>query len=322
MLEPIFEADFQPCSYGFRPRRRAQDAISEIRYLAAPTRNYQWVFEADIKACFDTVSKDHLRSFLDRRVRDGVIRRAIGKWMNAGVMESGVVSYPEEGTPQGGVISPCLSNVYLHEVLDLWFEHEVKPRLHGRAFEVRFDDDAVLAFEHEDDARRVLAKRLEKYGLRLHPEKTRLVDFRSPRRADRGGSQGERSFDLLGFTHFWGRSRKGNWVVKRKTAKARFSRAVRSVSDWCREHRHDKLADQCAALGRKLQGHYAHFGITGNAPALARFLYEVRRVWRKWLSRRSHSGQVTWARFVRLTQHYRLPPPRVVHSIYRRAASA
>jgi RNA-directed DNA polymerase len=317
VVEPLYEQDFLPCSYGFRPGRSAHQALEALR-SGLMSMGGGWIIDLDIEKFFDTVSKDHLRSFLDRRVRDGVIRRAIGKWMNAGVMESGVVSYPEEGTPQGGVISPCLSNVYLHEVLDLWFEHEVKPRLRGRAFEVRFADDAVLAFEHEDDARRVLAvlaKRLEKYGLRLHPEKTRLVDFRSPRRADGGGSQGERSFDLLGFTHFWGRSRKGYWVAKRKTAKSRFSRAVRAVSDWCREHRHEKLADQCAALGRKLQGHYAYFGITGNAPALARFLYEVRRVWRKWLSRRSHHGQMTWARFVRLTRHYRLPPPRVVHSI-------
>jgi len=184
----------------------------------------------------------------------------------------------------------------------------------------------VLAFEREDDARRVLAvlaKRFEKYRLRLHPEKTQLVDFRSPLRAKGGGgSQRERSFDVLGFTHFWGRSRKGRWVVKQKTAKSRFSRAVRAVSDWCRDHRHEKLAEQCVALGRKLQGHYAYYGITGNAPALARFRFEVHRVWHKWLSRRSHHGQMPWVRFNRLIRHYRLPPLRVVHSIYRHAASA
>jgi len=264
------------------------------------------------------------QDFLDRRVRDGVIRRAIGKWLNAGVMESGEVSHPDRGTPQGGVISPVLSNLYLHEVLDVWFEHEVKPRLLGRAFEIRFADDAALVFEREEDARRVLAvlsKRFAKYGLRLHPEKTRLVDFRSPPRAGGGGSQRERSFGLLGFTHFWGRSRKGRWIVQRKTAKDRFTRALREVGRWCRAHRHWPVLAQQAALRRKLQGHYAYYGITGNGRALARFLYEVRRLWRKWLNRRSWHARMTWEKFVRLATRYPLPQPRVVHSVYRRAAT-
>ena len=217
-----------------------------------------------------------------------------------------------------------LSNLYLHEVLDVWFEHDVKPRLGGRAFEIRFADDAALVFEWEEDARRVLAvlaKRFAKYGLRLHPEKTRLVDFRSPPRTGRRGSQRERSFDLLGFTHFWGRSRKGRWVVQRKTAKDRFTRALRAVGCWCRAHRHWSVSEQCLTLSRKLQGHFAYYGITGNARALARFLYEVRRLWRKWLNRRSWRSRMTWEKFVRLTERYPLPQPRVVHSVYRRAAT-
>jgi RNA-directed DNA polymerase len=273
---------------------------------------------------FDDVDWEQLRGFLDQRVRDGVIRRAIGKWLNAGVMESGEVSHPERGTPQGGVISPLLSNLYLHEVLDVWFEHEVKPRLRGRAFEIRFADDAALVFEQEEDARRVLAvlsKRFEKYGLRLHPEKTRLVDFRSPPRRGQDGSQRERSFALLGFTHFWGRSRKGRWVVQRKTAKDRFTRALREIGHWCRSHRHWPVATQQAALRRKLQGHYAYYGITGNGRALVRFLHEVRRLWRKWLNRRSWRARMTWEKFARLAERYSLPQPRVVHSIYRRVAT-
>ena len=227
------------------------------------------MIDLDIEDFFGSVDWGHLRSFLDRRVRDGVIRRAIGKWLNAGVMEAGELSYPQRGTPQGGVVSPTLSNVYLHEVLDQWFEREVKPRLRGRAFEVRYADDVAMVFEHEDDARRVLgvlAKRLEKYGLRLHPEKTRMVDFRSPRKSPRGGSQRERSFAMLGFTHYWGRSRKGRWIVKRKTAKDRLSRALRGIGHWCRNRRHWKLRDQQAGLSRKLRGHYAYYGITGNFP--------------------------------------------------------
>ena len=197
--------------------------------------------------------------------------------------------------------------------------------LRGRAFEVRFADDAALVFEREEDARRVLVvlvKRFAKYGLPLHPEKTRLVDFRSPHWQAQSGSQSERSFALLGFTHYWGRSRKGRWVVQRKTARDRFTRGVREIGRWCRAHRHWPVADQQAALSRKLQGHYAYYGITGNARALGRFHYEVRRAWRKWLHRRSWRTRMTWERFVCLTERYPLPPPRVVHSIYRRAATA
>lgn len=323
VLEPVYEQDFLDCSYGFRPGRSAHQAL-EALWRGLMGMGGGWIIHLDIQSFFDDVDWGHLRSFLDRRVRDGVVRRAIGKWLNAGVMESGEVSHPDRGTPQGGVVSPLLSNLYLHEVLDVWFEHEVKPRLRGRAFEIRFADDAALVFEREEDARRVLAvlaKRFAKYGLRLHPEKTRLVDFRSPPRAGRGGSQRERSFELLGFTHFWGRSRKGRWVVQRKTAKDRFSRALREVGRWCRAHRHWCVAEQRSALSRKLHGHYAYYGITGNARALVRFLGEVRRLWRKWLNRRSWRAGMTWERFARLYQRYPLPSPRVVHSVYRRAAT-
>ena len=190
--------------------------------------------------------------------------------------------------------------------------------------EVRYADDAVLVFEHEDDARRVLAvlaKRLEKYGLRLHPDKTRVVDIRRPDKRPRGGTQRGRSVTMLGFTHYWGRSRKGRWVVKRKTAKDRFSRALRAVGQWCRAHRHWSLRDQHAALSRKLQGHYAYYGITGNAKALQRFRYEVERRWRKWLDRRSWRGRMRWERFGGLRKTYPLPQVCVVHSVSRCVAN-
>ena len=321
VLEPVVEQDFLDCSYGFRPGRSAHQAL-EALWRGLMTMGGGWIIDLDIQGFFDDVDWGQLRRFLDRRVRDGVIRRAIVKWLNAGVMESGEVSHPDRGTPQGGVISPVLSNLYLHEVLDVWFEHEVKPRL--RAFEIRFADDAALVFEREEDARRVLAvlsKRFAKYGLRLHPEKTCLVDFRSPPRAGWSGSQRERSFGLLGFTHYWGRSRKGRWVVQRKTAQDRFTRALREIGCWCQAHRHWPVAAQQAALHRKLKGHYAYYGITGNGRALACFLYEVRRLWRKWLHRRSWRGRMTWEKFGRLVARYPLPQPRVVHSLCRRAAT-
>jgi group II intron reverse transcriptase/maturase len=325
VLEPVYEQDFMDCSYGFRPGRGAHQAL-EALWKELMGIGGGWVIDLDIQSFFDTVNRTHLHDFLDRRVRDGVIRRVVGKWLNAGVMEDGAVWYPERGTPQGGVISPLLSNLYLHEVLDRWFEHEVKPRLQGRAFVIRYADDAVLGFECEEDARRVMAvlgKRFARYGLTLHPEKTRLVEFRSPGR--RGGERDQEahagsSFDMLGFTHFWARSRKGRWVVQRKTAKNRFGRAVKRLAQWCRENRHAALAEQHDAINRKLRGHYAYYGVTGNARALSRYLRMAERLWRKWLSRRNHRAHMEWARFKRVLQCYPLLPPRVVHSIYPRAA--
>ena len=176
----------------------------------------------------------------------------------------------------------------------------------------------VLVFEREDDARRVLAvlaKRLETYGLRLHPDKTRMVDFRSPWKSLRGGSQRECSFAMLGFTHYWGRTRKGGWAVKRKTHKDRLRRALKGIGQWCRRNRHRSLPEQHAALSRKLRGHYAYYGITGNSPALSRFQSQVAGRWRKWLGRRSGSGRMSWERFVRLLRTYPLPPARIVHQV-------
>ena len=317
VLEPVYEQEFLDCSYGFRPGRSAHQALDAL-WQGLMAQHGGWVIDLDIQSFFDSVDHGHLRGFLDQRVRDGVIRRVLGKWMHAGVLENGVIDHPEGGVPQGGCISPLLSNLYLHEVLDLWFEQEVKPRMRGRAFLVRFADDAVLGFEREDDARRVLEvlpKRLGRFGLTLHPEKTRLVDFRRPDRRPEG-TQRERSFDMLGFTHYWGRSRTGRWVVKRKTAKSRFTRTLRRFNEWCRRNRHLPVAEQRAVLNRKLRGHDAYFGITGNAKALGRLRYEVQIRWRKWLSRRSRAGWLNWDQFNRLLRRHPLQPARVVHSVY------
>ena len=317
VLEPIYELAFLPCSYGLRPGRGPHQAL-EALWGELMDMGGAWVIDLDIQSFFDDMDRKPLSAFLDQRVRDGVIRRAIGKWMNAGVMEEGVVSHPECGAPQGGVLSPLLSNLYRHEVLDLWFEHEVKPRLGGRAFVVRFADDALLAFGQEEDARRVLAvlpKRFTRFGLTLHPEKTCRVDFRSPTRHGVDGSQRRRSFDRLGFTHDWGRSRKGRWVVQRKTAKSRTSRALRRIGPWCRNHRHQPVAEQQRALSRKLQGHDAYYGITGNARARSRFRLEVQRCWRKWLNRCSLATRLSWEACNRLLRRDPLPPARVVHRI-------
>ena len=321
VLEPVYEQDFLDCSYGFRPGRSAHQAL-EALWKGLMDMKGGWVIDLDIRSYFDSVEHGQLREILQQRVRDGVIVRTIGKWLNAGVMEDGAISHVERGTPQGGVISPLLANLYLHDVLDLWFEYDVRPRLRGRAFMVRYADDAVLAFEYEEDARRVLdvlPKRFGKYGLTLHPDKTRLVPFRQPG-VDTGGG-GTRSFDFLGFTHHWGRSRRGYWVIQRKTARQRFGAALKRWSQWCRDNRHCPMDEQHRHLSRKLRGHYAYYGITGNAKALARFRHEAERRWRKWLSRRSRGSPLNWDRFTRLLERYPLPPVRVVHSKYRHAAS-
>jgi RNA-directed DNA polymerase len=323
LLEPIYEQDFHPGSYGFRPGRSPHQALERLREQLMATHG-GWVLEVDISKFFDTLDHAHLRQFVQRRLRDGVLLRLIGKWLNAGVMESGQVSYPESGSPQGGVISPLLANVFLHYVLDEWLGQEVQPRLRGRAYLIRYADDFVIGFTQEHDARRVMAvlpKRFERYGLKLHPDKTRLVRFERPPKQDDGSSGKPGSFDLLGFTHYWARSRKGNWVVKRKTSSKRLSRALRVINQWCREHRHRPLAEQQNALSRKIRGHCAYYGITGNATALARFRYWTVRLWRKWLSRRNRERTMIWERFESLLARYPLPPAIAVHSTYRPTAN-
>jgi RNA-directed DNA polymerase len=277
---------------------------------------------------FDALDHAPLRDLLQRRVRDGVLLRLIGKWLNAGVLEDGEQSFPATGSPQGGVISPLLANVYLHDVLDTWFEDEVKPRLKGRAFLIRYADDFVLGFAQDEDARRVLdvlPKRFGKYGLTLHPTKTRLVAFRPPRRSDRPGAgtaPPPGTFDLLGFTHYWGRSRQGNWVVKRRTAPSRFRRALQRIGQWCRFNRHRPVREQHQTLGQKLRGHFAYYGITGNGEALRRFRDAVAGLWRKWLMRRQRRGYIPWDQFLRLLERYPLPPPVPVHSVCRGVGGA
>lgn len=317
VLGAVYEQDFLDCSFGFRPGRSAHQAVAAIWEQTMKVGG-GWVIDLDIRQFFDSVDHRHLRAALDRRVRDGVIRRQIDKWLQAGVLQGAELSYPDSGTPQGGVISPLLANVFLHEILDVWFEQEVRPRLDGSASLIRYADDAVMIFAHEHDARRVmavLAKRFAKYGLTLHPEKTRLLDYR--RLAASRGEAG--TFDFLGFTHFWGRSLKRNLVVQRKTARGRFGRSVKRIAEWCRRNRHSAISDQHKALVLKLKGHYNYFGITGNARSLGRFLHEVKRLWRKWLNRRSSRNHVPWSRFVLLLQRYPLPGPRIVHGAFNTA---
>jgi RNA-directed DNA polymerase len=319
VLEAVYEQSFLDCSYGFRPGRSAHQALRAVQGQTVKMAG-RWVLELDVRKFFETLDHSHLRSIVRKRVRDGVLLRLIDKWLKAGVMEDGMIEYPRAGTPQGGCVSPILANIYLHEVLDEWFTRQVAPRLAGRAHLLRYADDAVIIFEWGRDAQRVLEvlpKRLAKYSLTLHSGKTRLVDFRRPDKRTEAspGNRAARSrpgtFDLLGFTHYWARSRKGYWVVKQKTAKDRLRRALKRVADWCRRHRHEPVREQWAALRRKLLGHFGYFGITGNYPALHNFWRRVIGAWQVWLSRRSQRGWMSQARMERLLERYPLPTPRL-----------
>jgi len=326
VLEAIYEADFSENSYGFRPGRSAHQAL-EVIWKETMGVKGGWIVEADIQSFFDELDHAQLRSFLDRRVKDGVIRRMIDKWLKAGVLEEGRTWYPEAGTPQGGVISPLLANIYLHEVLDVWFDQKVKPLLQGRGYLIRYADDFVMVFSVEKDAKRVmeaLPKRFGRYGLRLHPDKTRMIPFNQPPQSGNNDQPppGGETFDFLGFTHYWGKSRNGSWAVKRKTAQKRFSRALKAIKEWCRTNRHLSLVEQWITLGQKMKGHFNYYGITGNSRKLANFHNEVKLIWHKWLSRRSQKGNLTWEQFQRLLKQYPLPSPHVIHSIYRISAKS
>lgn len=342
LLEPVYEQEFYEFSFGFRTGKSQHQAL-DYMWKKIMGNNIQWIIDLDIRRFFDTVKHDILRQLLSIRVRDGVVQRLIGKWLNAGVMKNREISYPEEGTPQGGTISPMLSNIYLHEALDKWYVEEVRVGLKGKSFMIRYADDAILGFEKQEEAEnvlRALKERLAGYGLELHPEKTRLINFKrngASRMEKKDQTQETReqedmdaveapmpseqnSFDFLGFTHYWGKSLKGNWIVKRKTSRKKFKEKLKNIKHWCKKNRHLPMKEQYNKLSQKIKGHYAYYGITGNVRSLSRYLYEVTRIWRKWLSRRSNKRghRLNWDRFNKLMDaFFPLPPVKVVHSIYR-----
>jgi group II intron reverse transcriptase/maturase len=317
LLEPIYEQDFVDGSYGFRPGRNAHQALQAVR-RAVTRQGRRWVLDVDIRKYFASIPHAKLREFLARRVTDGVVRRLIDKWLSAGVLEQGQLHYPEGGTPEGGVISPLLANIYLHYVVDEWYVEAVAPRLRGPSTLVRYCDDFVMMCACEADARRVLevlALRLGKYGLQLHPDKTRVVDFRNPYRGPPRDSDGglPTSFNFLGFTHVWGRSRLGMAAVRQYTAKDRLERSVKAINACCRRMRHWPLQDQQLRLSRMLQGHYAYYGISSNIERLQAFHRAAYRLWRQWLTRRTRRPSLPWERFLRFLERFPLPTPRIIH---------
>jgi group II intron reverse transcriptase/maturase len=313
VLEPILEREFYDFSYGFRPGKSAHHALERL-WEECMGMNGGYIIDMDISKYFDTIDHKLLREMLSRRVNDGVITRIIGKWLNAGVMDGKQRLYPGKGTPQGGVISPLLSNLFLHEVLDEWFVRTVKPMMRGKAGMVRYADDAVIICEVKEDAERiykVLGLRFAKYGLVIHPEKTRLLDFTKPKD---GQGKGNSSFSFLGFTHYWTKSRKGKWMVGRKTDSKRLQRTIRAISAWCKANRCLRIREQWEIMKRKVTGHYAYYGISLNYRSISEYHLQVQIIWQKWLNRRGKQGSRNWQSFNDYLKDWPLPTPRIVHS--------
>jgi len=314
LLSAIYEQDFYGCSYGFRPGRGAQDALDHVGRVIA-TQGTEFVLEIDISAYFDSIVREQLVAMIEKRISDTNILRLIRKWISIGVIDEGRLLLSDTGTGQGQIISPLLANVYLHYILDEWFEKEVKPRLKGKAFEVRYADDAALLFQSREDAQRVLEvlpKRFEKFGLKLHPVKTRLVEFgrKAYWQARRKGKQLD-TFDMLGFTHLAARSRRGKFTVHVKTMKKRQRRSLNAIAEWCERHRHEDVEKQWNSLNAKLSGHYAYYGRPTNYRSLWQFYRGVRRVWHKWLNRRTRGKTLNWKEYQKLLDRYPLRRPRI-----------
>ena len=308
LLEAIYEQDFSRSSFGYRPNVGALDAVDELT-IKLQFGRYNFVVEADIKGFFDNLDHDELLKMLAERVDDKALLWLIGKWLKAGVLDTdGKTLHPETGTPQGGVISPILANVYLHYALDMWFQKVVIPHCHGQAYLIRFADDFVCVFEYEEDAQRfyeVLGKRLGKFGLELSAEKTQIIPFSAK-------ALGMSSFDFLGFEFRWGKDRKGKPHVDKRTARKSLRKSQKRLSLWCKGNRHRKIPELFKALNAKLRGYYNYFGVYGNLSSLNTFyLYAVRALW-KYLNRRSQRKSYNWAGFKQLMELFDIAKPRIV----------
>ena len=308
ILGAIYEQDFSNASYGYRPGRGPKQAIRDLTDQLK--EKYSYIVEADIKGFFDHLNHEWLMKMLDLRVGDGTVKRLIRKWLKAGVVaEDGHIFKPVEGTPQGGVISPILANVYLHNVLDLWFENEIKKNCDGESYLIRFADDFVALFRYARDAEmfyRRLRERLAKFGLELADEKTRIISFSRFRKHEKT------SFSFLGIEFRWGVSNSGKDIIKRRTDRKRLQRAFTEITEWCRENRHQRIRKQTETMKQKLRGHYNYYGIAGNSAGIQQFFDGVMRIWYRWLNRRSQHRSYTWEGFKEMTKEYGVPKPKVV----------
>jgi group II intron reverse transcriptase/maturase len=320
VLEAIYEQDFLPCSFGARPKRSAHAALEAVQRAIVGGR-VSYVLDADIKSYFEAIVRTHLMEFVRRRVVDGRMLRLLEKWLHAGVVADGRLMPTSRGTPQGAVISPWMANVYLHYVLDVWVEREVRPRLRGEAHLVRYLDDFIVCFQYRDDAEasvRALKERLGQFGLELNEQKTRLIAFGrfAEDDAQRHGRGKPQTFDFLGFTHICGRSRQGKFAVHVRTSSKRKARAIQRLAQWCRQHRHEPVEVQWRALNRMLDGHYGYYGRRTNFDSLRQVYRGLVRAWRKWLGRRSQRRRLSWDAFNAFLRRQPLKQPRITQLPY------
>jgi group II intron reverse transcriptase/maturase len=319
LLAAIYEQDFLPCSYGYRPGVGALDAVDDLTVKLQFGR-YNYVVEADIKGFFDNLDHHWMIRMLEERVEDRAFLGLIRKWLRAGILDTtGAIIHPVTGTPQGGVVSPVLSNVYLHYVLDLWFEKVIKPQCRGEACLLRYADDYIGAFEYQEEAERfygALGPRLEKFGLTLAAEKTRLLPF------SRQQPPGQSSFEFLGFEFRWGWDRAGKAHLKRRTARAKLRASLQRFTQWCRENRQQRLPVLFQQLNSKLRGYYQYYGVHGNSASLQQFFEGALRILLKWLNRRSQRPSYTWPGFQAIVAHFKVERPRIVGYAKRRKATA
>jgi len=308
ILEAIYEQDFLRCSFGYRPNIGALDAVDKLT-VKLQFGKYNYVVEADIKGFFDHLDHEWLLKMLAERIDDKALLWLIKKWLKAGVLDTdGEISHPVTGTPQGGIVSPILANVYLHYVLDLWFQKVVVPHCSGEACLIRYADDFVCAFEKQEDAQRfyeALGKRLGKFGLELSSEKTRIIPFSPTSRP------GKTSFNFLGFEFRWGRDRAGKPHVKRRTARKNLRDSLKRFNAWCKQNRHLRLPELFHQLNAKLRGYFNYYGVYGNISSLVLFFYKAMRLLMKYLNRRSQRGSYNWAGFQQLIEQFRIVKPRI-----------
>ena len=309
ILSAIFEADFLPCNQGYRPARGAQSATRELERVLTQGQ-IEFVVEADVKSYFEKIEHPWLLRMLALRIADTALLGLIAQWLQAGILEEdGRIEHPVTGTPQGGSVSPVLANVYLHYVLDLWFERKVRPANRGQSYLIRYADDFVCAFGYRHEAERFqaqLSERLKQFGLELAPDKTRLMRF------GRGGGPHHGRFDFLGFEFYWTLSRRGRPLVRRRTARKRLRKSVAAFTDWIKRHRHRKLPDLMVTLARKYRGYWHYYGVRGNSKSLEQFFQQTRRLLFKWLNRRSQKKSYTQRAFERLLRRFQIPHPRIV----------
>ena len=310
VLSPIYEQVFYPTSYGFRPGKSQHQALEEL-FQEVSFKRKRYIIDADMQDYFGSINHQCLREFLDRRIKDRVTRKMIDKWLKAGIFENGNVEYPINGTPQGGSLSPLLSNIYLHYVLDEWFTEQIKPLLKGSSSMIRYADDFLLLFINKEDAlqvMKVLSKRLSKFGLTLHPEKTKLIEL-GEREKDETNT-----FDFLGFTHYMGKSLKGKRVLKRKSSRKKMVSAQKRIGEWIKLNRDKPIKEYIKLLNQKLKGHYAYYGITFNMRGISAFYKGVKRTLFKWLNRRGGKSTLNWEKFTKLiTKWIPVAKPRIYH---------